>query len=44
LPAEQSVLDAHDVLQAVAPHAYALHELVVTVWQTPAPSQVRAGV
>jgi hypothetical protein len=30
-------------LQAVAPQTYALHELVLTVWQTPAPLQVRAG-
>jgi hypothetical protein len=31
-------------LHDVVPHAYVLHELVVTVRHTPAPSQVRAGV
>jgi hypothetical protein len=44
LPLVQSVVEVHDVLQDVAPHANALHEVGVTVWQTPAPSQVRAGV
>ena len=38
----QSAPDAHDVLQAVAPHRYGLHEVVVALWQTPAPLQVRA--
>src|SRR5215475_3691833 len=44
LPEVQSVFDVHDVLHAVGPHVYALHDWAVTVWQTPEPLQVRAGV
>jgi hypothetical protein len=44
LPATQSLSWVHDVGQDVEPHMYAPHEVSVTVRQTPAPSQVRAGV
>jgi len=37
----QSALEAHDALQAVAPQRYGLHEVVLAVWQTPAPLQLR---
>jgi hypothetical protein len=40
----QSASLAHDVLQAFVPQMYGVHPDVVTVWQVPAPLQVRAGV
>ncbi len=43
-PEVQSVFDVHEVLHAVGPHRYWLHDVAVTVWQTPDPLQVRAGV
>jgi hypothetical protein len=43
-PEVQSAFDAHEVLHAVAPHMYSPHDEVLTVWQTPDPLQVWAGV
>ncbi len=40
----QSLSWVHDVAHDVAPHMYSPHDALVTVWQTPAPSHVRAGV
>jgi hypothetical protein len=44
LPEAQSTPDVHVVLHANVPHAYAPHDVLVTVRHTPAPSQVLAGV
>jgi len=44
LPGAQSLIDAHVVLHVVVPHAYAPHDVVLTVWHVPVPSHVRAGV
>jgi len=43
-PEVQSAFDAHEVLHAVAPHMYSPHDEVLTVWHTPDPLQVWAGV
>jgi hypothetical protein len=43
-PETQSRFDVHEVLHAVAPQVYEPHDVLVTVRQTPDPSQVRAGV
>jgi hypothetical protein len=43
-PVVQSAFETHVVAHAVAPHMYAPHDASLTVWQTPAPLQVRAGV
>jgi hypothetical protein len=43
-PEVQSAFDVHEVLHAVAPQVYEPHDEVFTVWQTPDPLQVRAGV
>jgi hypothetical protein len=43
-PVVQSTFDVHEILQAVAPQVYEPHDEGLTVWQTPDPLQVRAGV
>jgi len=43
-PMVQSAFDVHELLHAVGPHRYEPHDVGVTVWQTPDPLQVRAGV
>ena len=42
-PVAQSAVVEHDVVHDVALHAYGSQGTVVTLWQVPAPSQVRLG-
>jgi hypothetical protein len=44
LPALQSASALHVVLHAVAPHAYAPHDCVVTAGHEPVPAQLAATV
>ena len=44
MPAEQSALDAHDVLHDRGPQTYGAHDVVVGALQVPVPLQVRGLV